>query len=159
MSETANGHIPDSPQVPDQVIAARAVSMLARSISTDGAAAQIVFGLAGMPDKLVLEFPVIALASMQSLIGAMKREAERRNLKTGMVFRNEPKSYSVGHSDEQRGFTALMFNEKTVEEQIFMLRDEDAVKLAEALLKDVRSRGGPRAHGLILPNGKVIGSR
>lgn len=143
---------------PVEIISARITKMLTRSISTDGQGAQMVFEIAGKPDKLVLEIPVSGLAPLQSLVAEMRRQADRRNLKTGMMIRQQPQSFMVGHSDEQRGFTAIMFNEKTVDEQIFMLRDADAVKLAQAIMRDVASRGGPRHQGIIMPNGKILGA-
>lgn len=150
MTETINGHQPKSVNV------ARIRKLMARSISTDGESAQIVFEVNEDGENLVLEMPVAAMAPLQSLLAEMRRHAARKGLGTGQVFRTTPKTYGVGHSDDMRGFTALMFDEKTVNEQILMLADADAMRLAQSIIQNVQARGGPRREGLILPNKTFI---
>lgn len=141
---------------PASVALCRIREMLSRSISTDGEHAQIAFALNGSDDKLVIEFNVHSLGQLQSIVAELRRQAKRRDLSGGQVMRQMPKSFSVGHSDDMRGHVAIMFDENTLDEQIFMLRDQDAAKLANAIAKDVRERGGPSRSGIFMPNGGFI---
>ena len=138
-------------------MAARVKKLLSRSISMDGTYAQIVFEVDGarLETTLVLTIAVQGLAALQSLTSEMRRESERRNLKTGMGFRQTPKTYTVGHSDEHRGHIAIWLDEGTMDEQIFMFRDEDAIKVAMSIIEDIRKRGGVKP-SIIQPASKII---
>lgn len=124
---------------PRRVPTVRVVCGTGISISEDGTEAALEFELPD-GDKFMLALPVERIASLGSMAAALATEARKRGIAPGNVAPRYPQSFSVGHTDRIRGAVALIFEPEMPNEEVFVLRDQSALQLIEAVEKDIKGR-------------------
>lgn len=140
--DQANGGAQPAPEMTEEIPAVHAVRILQRSLTSDGKAAYICFGLApGMNyEKFALTMPAEMLRSVGAVIHILNTEHMKRNAPAGNVVLNDIKAFEVGNSDQFRGAVMIALNQHTEEEMIYVIADRGALELAKALQRDVLSR-------------------
>jgi hypothetical protein len=148
----------------DRAMRIAIIQGLATSVSTDGTTALLRFRTADGLD-LELMLPAHAIKVLATMVQDLIAAANQRKVGMGNVQPRRPRTSFVGHSAQDRGAVYLMFDRDTSDEVAIALRDDDALKLADAMRVDVISRMAPQqrakmlgglinsAAKLILPNG------
>jgi len=114
------------------------VKGVSQSLSTDGSSAMLMFQSENGP--VAITVPVDQLRAFRAMFNDVIDKATAVHAEPGNISFKRPKGFSVGHSDQMRGFVAVTFDPNSAEESLFILADHDGLKLAEAIRNDVLGR-------------------
>lgn len=142
----------DQTPIPHQAPCYAITSGLATSISTDGTTAMLVFAVDG-GGKVALTMPTDGLRALRTMANdAMVASGKRAGNQT---FKR-PQAFQVGHSDQVRNHVAIWFDPNTQDESVYLVADQDALRLCQSIGHDIGSRNAALAIAkprLILPGG------
>lgn len=118
-------------------------------LSTDGTSA--VVAMRATDGESQREFSIIMPAAMIAELLTVAKSlwelAAKAGIKKGQAAIKDPIGYAVGSHPHMPGATMIIFNQNTINEEMFRFTDEDALNFADAIRKDI---GGRRAKQLEL---------
>lgn len=120
---------------------AHLTEIVATAVSTDETMAMIKFKDA-QGKEAILTMPVERLQSLQHVCTVMRRKITRRSMPVSDMSLQPVKSFKIGETNA-RGITALMLDEFEPTEAVYVMHDQDAMRLAEELERSVLSRMTP----------------
>lgn len=136
-------------QVFDKTGRIHVVQGLATSVSTDGTTALMRFKTSVDGSDLEITFPAAAIKSIGNMVQDLIAAANKRNIGMAVQLRR-PTTVSAGHHDMDRGAVYLLFDQDMPSEVVMVLRDDDAMKFANAIRSDVLDRMTPQERAKIL---------